>query len=72
MFTEVSTYISGKMLNFGDTEEYLLELDAAHIELTGHCTYWAMTDATGAQSPSILLDGAGQEGPQRPSGGGEV
>lgn len=39
MFTEVSTYISGKMLNFGDTEEYLLELDAAHIELTGHCTY---------------------------------
>ena len=39
MFTEVSTYISGKMLNFGDTEEYLLELDAAHIELIGHCTY---------------------------------
>lgn len=39
MFTEVSTYISGKMLDFGDTKEYLLESDAAHIELIGHCTY---------------------------------
>ena len=36
MFTEVSTYISGKMLDFGDAKRYLLALDAAHIELIGH------------------------------------
>ena len=72
MFTEVSTYISDKMLDFGDTKEYLLESDAAHIELIGHCTYWIMIDAIGAPKPFNPVGWGWAGDPQRPSGEGEV
>lgn len=47
MFTDMSNYIAGKMLDSENTEAYLLELDAALMELTVHCTYKSVMDATG-------------------------
>ena len=56
MFTDVSSYIAGKMLDSENTEEYLLELDAALMELIVHCTYKTAMDATGdLKKPLILL-----------------